>query len=238
MFYGIGGAGKSWLLKKLCEETPSQIPAAFLDFDPQASGQRFALDPAAALYDIRHQLAQPAPRFDLAFAMLRYKQGAAEEPSFRGHGALGLTLELAAELAQKAVDVVPGVNVLINRLSKPLLNRLKDTPLERFLLTAAGSRFVLDLRARTSQEIDNGLLFDLAADLREALPARLHRAVRAALFFDTFEALGVGHQWIQDLATAFDFALTVIAGQNQLTWHEDDPAWKGSLAQHPVGGLS
>src|SRR5208283_1165484 len=190
---------------------------------------------------------QPAPRFDLAFAMLRYKQGAAEEPSLRGQGALGLTLELVAELAQKAVDVVPGVNVLVNRLSKTLLQRLKNTPLERFLLSHAGGQFILDLRACTSQEIDERLLYHLAEDLREALKPRLHQAVCAIVFFDTFEALGRGlqsaehlrsrEQWIQDLASAFDFALTVIAGQNQLTWDQADPDWAAHLDQHLAGGL-
>lgn len=50
MFFGIGGAGKSWLLKKLRQETPADVPSAILDFDVQAGGQRFVLDPATALW--------------------------------------------------------------------------------------------------------------------------------------------------------------------------------------------
>jgi hypothetical protein len=73
MFYGIGGAGKTWLLKKLRQEMPAGLPHAYLDFDPQSAGQRFANDPAAALYEIRQQFGREAPRFDLAFAMLRHK---------------------------------------------------------------------------------------------------------------------------------------------------------------------
>src|ERR1035441_5636675 len=115
MFYGIGGAGKTWLLKKLKQEMPADVPAAYLDFDAQAGGQRFTLDPAAALYDIRQQIGRDAPRFDLAFAMLRHKQGAAEEPGMRGHGAMGLAAEVAAELAQ-AAQSLPAVNVAINSL--------------------------------------------------------------------------------------------------------------------------
>src|ERR1700735_3771162 len=56
MFYGIGGAGKTWLLKKLRQEMPADLPSAILDFDIAAGGQRFVLDPAAALYEIRQQL--------------------------------------------------------------------------------------------------------------------------------------------------------------------------------------
>src|ERR1700682_5054687 len=248
MFYGTGGAGKSWLLRKLREETPLEVPTAILDFDVQAGGLRFVLDPAAALYEIRQQFGRPAPRFDLAFAMLRYKQGAADDPGFRGEGALGLTLELAAEVAQKAADIVPGLNVVLNRLSRPLLARMKDTPLERFLATATGGQFVLELRPRTSQEIGNELLHYLAADLREALTPHLDRAVRAVLFLDTFEAVGSGlentehqrlrEQWVRDAAANFDFALTVIVGQNCLNWDEAEPAWADHLEQHLVGGLS
>jgi predicted AAA+ superfamily ATPase len=73
VFYGIGGAGKTWLLKKLRLEIPADIPTAYLDFDPQFGGARFLHDPAAALYDIRTQFGADTPRFDLAFAMLRHK---------------------------------------------------------------------------------------------------------------------------------------------------------------------
>lgn len=62
MFYGVGGAGKTWLLQKLRQEKPADLPAAYLDFDPQAGGQRFALDPTAALYDIRQQIGRAALR--------------------------------------------------------------------------------------------------------------------------------------------------------------------------------
>jgi len=86
MFYGVGGAGKTWLLKKLKQEMPADVPAAYLDLDAQAGGQKFALDPAAGLCEIRQQIGRDAPRFDLAFAMLRHKQGAAEEPGLRGTG--------------------------------------------------------------------------------------------------------------------------------------------------------
>src|ERR1035437_8394194 len=107
MFYGIGGAGQTWLLEQL-------------QLDTQAGSQRFTLDPAAALYEIRQQIGRDAPRFDLAFAMLLHKQGLAKEPGFRGQGALGLAAEVAAEVAQKVVDYVPGVNVVLERLSDPL----------------------------------------------------------------------------------------------------------------------
>ncbi len=68
------------------------------------------------------------------------------------------------------------------------------------------------------------------------------------IFFDTFEAIGSEEQnehhkrqyeqWVRDIASNFPFALTVIAGQNRLTWDDDEPEWKAHLEQHLVGGLS
>jgi tetratricopeptide (TPR) repeat protein len=237
MFYGVGGAGKTWLLKRLRNQVPADIPSAYLDFDVAAKGGRFVSDPATALQSIQHQLAAPAPRFDLALATMRHKQGSAEEP--------GLWIDVAAELLG---SFVPGGGPLLKRLSSHVLSRLKGTPLEKLLASSDGSKLAIELRSKTEQEIGNELLYYLAADLRESLPVHLHRAVTCVMFFDTFEAVGAGFQneehkrlqgkWIQELAAEFDFALTVIAGQNRLSWDEADPDWANHLEQHLVGGLS
>ena len=237
MFYGLGGAGKSWLLKKLRTLVPEGMPAAYLDFDVAAGGKRFLLDPASALQSLRQQLMPDAPRFDLALAMLRHKQGMTEEP--------GLCLDVAAEVV---AAYLPGAGPILKRLSKQVLARLKGTAVEHLLANVTGTQLVFELRAKTDQEIGNELLLFLAADLRESLPSHLNRAVACVIFLDTFEAVGAGFQneehrrlqekWIQDLAAEFDFALTVIAGQNRLTWEEADPDWAGHLEQNLVGGLA
>jgi tetratricopeptide (TPR) repeat protein len=237
MFYGVGGAGKTWLLKKLRTQVPIDIPSAYLDFDVAAGGRRFVLDPATALQSIRQQLNAPAPRFDLALAVLRHKQGSAEET--------GLWIDVAAELLG---TFVPGAGSVLKRLSGHALSRLKGTALEKFLASASGTQLAIELRSKTDQEIGNELLYYLAADLRESLPVHLNRAVNCVIFLDTFEAVGAGFQneehkrlqekWIQDLAAEFDFAFTVIAGQNRLSWDDADPEWASHLDQHLVGGLS
>ena len=237
MFYGIGGAGKTWLLKKLRSLVPDGIRLAYLDFDVTAGGKRFLLDPASALQSLRQQLMPDAPRFDLALAMLRHKQGMTEEP--------GLCLDVVAEVVAAHL---PGAGPILKRLSKPVLARLKGTAVEHLLANITGTQLVFELRTKTDQEIGNELLLYLAADLRESLPSHLNRAVACVVFLDTFEAVGAGFQneehrrlqekWIQELAAEFDFALTVIAGQNRLTWDEADPDWADHLEQHLVGGLA
>lgn len=220
MFYGVGGAGKTSLLKRLREELPGDVPSAYLDFDPQMAGQRCA------------QLGRETPRFDLAFAMLRHKRGGGDEPGMRGHGPLGVAGEIAAEVAQ-AAQHLPGVNVVLNQARKALGKRLKNTALERLLASAMGSQFVLKLRTMTAQEIGDQLLPYLADDLREAIPPHLNRAVRGVLSLDTFEAVSAGlsneeqrrirEHWIRELPATLDFALVVLAGQNRLDWDEAEP---------------
>jgi tetratricopeptide (TPR) repeat protein len=251
MFYGIGGAGKTWLLRKLRQELPSNLPRAFLDF-AAGSGQQFVLDPSLALQQIRQQLGTAAPRFDLALGMMLFKQGVGKEPSLYSEG-VGLAIELASEIAKSAVKVIPGAELpgaklLLDRLGKKLWKRIKDLPLGEFLSTELGNEFALALRSRTSQEIGGELLNYLAQDMQQNLPVHFNRAARAVFFFDTYEAVGSGlqnrvqrdlrEQWIRDLAANCDFAVVVIAGQNKLTWDEADADWAGCLEQRLVGGLA
>ncbi|RZU29086.1 tetratricopeptide repeat protein [Edaphobacter modestus] len=248
MFYGVGGAGKTWLLKKLREEIPRDVPVTFLDF-AVGRGQQFLLDSSLALQQVRQQLGKPAPHFDLALGMMRYKQDLGKEPSMYAEG-IGLAMELAAEIAKEIIPgaQLPGAKMLVDRLSKTLWGRIKDLPLGEFISTQLGSEFALALHSRTSQEIGDELLNYLTEDMDANLPVHFNRAARAVLFFDTYEAVGSGlqnsvqkhlrEQWIRDLAANFDFALTVIAGQNKLTWEEADPCWADCLEQHLVGGLA
>jgi tetratricopeptide (TPR) repeat protein len=239
VFYGVGGTGKTWLLRKLREQVPANIPSAYLDFDVSAGGKRFVDDPVSALQSIRQQLSAATPRFDLALAMLHHKQGHVTEP---GSGIPWM--DVAGEILS---DFVPGTGPIMKFLSKSAVVRLEGTPLERLLRSHLGTDLVIKVRRMTDQEIENELLNYLSEDLAESLPPHLNRAVTCVIFLDTFEAVGAGFQnkehkrfhekWVQDLAAQCPFAFIVIAGQNRLSWDED-PDWAEYLDQHLVGGLS
>ena len=83
MFYGVGGAGKSWLLKRFRQQTLS-TPTVYIDLDPSLGGGSWSNSPSRTLAEIRRQLGDrvACPRFDLAYAWLRYKEGNSDEPSF------------------------------------------------------------------------------------------------------------------------------------------------------------
>ena len=253
VFYGVGGTGKTWLLSSLRAEVPTQIPTAFLDFDRIGGGRRFVFDPTTALYEIREQFGMPTPRFDLAFGILRVKQGASEEAGLLTDVGSEVLTEvakaaMASTHAAPLVQALPGAVPLLKSLSKSVQRRLRGSPLEEFLARSDSQRFVLSLRTKKPQELASELMGLLASDLRTSLETHLNRAVSAVLFFDTFEAIGSEmqsgvhsweyEQWIRDLASTFDFGMLVIAGQNKLTWDEVDPSWRPYLEQHVIGGLS
>ncbi|MGA3031735.1 MAG: hypothetical protein ABSD70_00530 [Terracidiphilus sp.] len=237
VFYGVGGSGKTWLLKKLLTEVPGGIPFAYVDFGIAAMGGRFVLDPAVALQSIQQQLGAPAPRFELALAVMRHKKGIEAESGFWA--------DLAAEVVG---GFIPGAGTVLKQLGKEARSRLQGTALEKWLASATGTQLQIELRSMTDQQIESEILYYLAADLSEAFPTHLDRAVTCVIFLDTFEAVGAGFQndehrrlqekWIQDFSAELDFALTVIAGQNRLSWDETDPDWASHLDQHLVGGLS
>ena len=239
VFYGVGGTGKTWLLRKLREQVPAAVPVAYLNFDAADGGKRFVDDPVSALQSIRQQLAVPTPRFELALAMLHHKQGHATEP---GSGVPWM--DVAGDILS---SFVPGSGPVFKFLSKSAVKRLEGQPLERLLRSPMGTELVIELRKMTDQEIENNLLRYLSDDLTESLPTHLNRAVSYLIFLDTFESVGAGFQnrehkrshekRIQDLAAQCPFALVVIAGQNRLSWDEDLD-WAEYLDQHLVGGLS
>jgi tetratricopeptide (TPR) repeat protein len=239
VFYGVGGTGKTWLLRKLREQVPADIPVAYLNFDVADGGKRFVDDPVSALQSIRQQLAAPTPRFELALAMLHHKQGHVTEP---GSGVPWM--DVAGDILS---SFIPGSGPVFKFLSKSAVARLEGKPLERLLRSPMGTDLVIELRKMTDQEIENNLLRYLSDDLTESLPTHLNRAVSCVIFLDTFESVGAGFQntehkrshekRIQDLAAQCPFALVVIAGQNRISWDEDLD-WAEYLDQHLVGGLS
>jgi hypothetical protein len=93
MFFGVGGTGKSWLLRKLRAELPPEMPSALLDFEPSSGGTPYHTDQSRALAELRRQLADvECPRFDLAYSWLRFQGEMKDEPLLRGKRLAGIAL--------------------------------------------------------------------------------------------------------------------------------------------------
>ena len=255
MFFGVGGRGKSWLLRRLRARLLERwrLPSAFIDFDSLLGGTAFQRDSSALLAEVWRQLDVECPRFELAFAMMRFKQGAGDRPLLRHGGNASVAWELVNEGGQALLNGVPGGNLLVwlgRKAAGAAATRLKDTALGKQLISTAGNDDYLSLSRKSAQEIYPTLAERLGEDLDVQLPPREGKSCRAVVFLDTFEALQIGahgeaqHQLAEDPVRELYRNLTcvflVIAGRDRLTWAKADRDWAdhGSLEQHSLGGLS
>jgi tetratricopeptide (TPR) repeat protein len=254
MFYGVGGAGKSWLLRQLrnelADDHPS-LPTALLDLEPRSGGTAFHADSSRALAAIRQQFKTvTCPRFDLAYAWLRHREGNSDEPMLKGNGAAADAFEFVKAVSSAAVGI-PGISHGVKKVGEYLQKHVfRGSRLEKWFASFTGSEDFLSLRAADPQQIYPELARRLLADLAENLALQVDHACRAVLFIDTFETLSHGvhgraqrherESWVRDLHATDSPVLLVLAGRDRLLWEEcdtdyADPAY---LEQHLVGGLS
>lgn len=251
MFWGVGGAGKSWLLRKLRDSLPQGMPSALLDLEPNAGGAPYHTDAARALGELRRQFDNvPFPRFDLAYAWLRYKEGVRDEPLLRGSGPTAAVFELLTDVVPGMADGIPGVSWLVKQMSKRASRRLKDSALEGWLAEKVGQEDFQRLRHSHPQDLYAALADRFLLDAAEHLPPRGSAACRGVVFLDTFETLRVGvsggaaalqrEQWVRSLVALDSPLLLVIAGRDRIEWDAVDPdfAEDWCLRQRLVGGLS
>lgn len=229
MFWGVGGNGKSWLLRKLREALPPALPSALLDFEPLTGGTPYHTDSSRALAELRRQMASVAfPRFDLAYAWLRHKEGVTDEPLLKGGGPTAKVFDFITEAAPSLAEGVPLVGWLLRQAAAQTKKHLKETRLEAWLAAQVGQEDFQRLRRATTQdlypELANRFLQDAAANL----PPRAGKACRGVLFLDTFEALRLGvpgpaqaharEEWVRNLYALDSPLLLVLAGRDQLRW--------------------
>ena len=182
MFFGVGGTGKSWLLKRLRNALAGQlsIPWAYIDFDRQSGGPSYVSDFSNLLAEVWRQLDVECPRFEAAYSWMRFKQGAADRPLIRHSGKVSTAWDFVREAANAGFSWVPGINLLVwatAKLGRAAVARIARTSLGGFLLTQAGHEDYLRLSRMTAQEIYPTLTKRLGEDLDEQLPKARQKAV-------------------------------------------------------------
>jgi tetratricopeptide (TPR) repeat protein len=253
-FYGVGGGGKTSLCKHL-QQIAQQIalPSAMLDFDSKSGGNPHLRDSVFSLAYLREQLDVSCPSFDVAYSMLRFKEGRTNEPAIKGHGVVSDSFDFLLEFGQAVTSSLPGGNVvawIARKVSKPAWEKVRETALGKWLETTAGNADLISLRQKDKQAIYPELNDRLLRDLREQLPPREGRACRGVIFLDTFEAIreGVNHvaeehrreEWVREFYRPDSGLLMVIFGRDRLRWEEVDEDFKDIkyLETHRMGGLS
>lgn len=251
-FHGVAGAGKTSLCKHL-RLGLNEVPSAWLDFDDKSGGKSYLNDTASALALIRSQFEVSCPSFDVAYALLRFKEGRREEPAIAGQKLVSNSFEFLLEFAQALTSSVPGGNVVAwvaKKISKPMWDGVRETPLGTWIESATGNADIMGLRRKQAQEIYPELNDRLLRDLKKQLPAREGKSCRGVVFLDTFEVLRENvnlvaeqHQrenWVRELYRTNSGLLLVIFGRDKIQWDEVDTDFKEKqyLETHCVGGLS
>ncbi len=245
VFYGVGGVGKSWLMRVLYNSLKSEtndtiridhkpIPCALLDLDRE--GIRFIHSPLSALDEIRRQLGVPCPLFELAYGVLKQTQ----DKNLPGRVQTGI------DVAEQLAGFLPIPAQLIWLGKKGLEHVAK------FAESQAGKADLQRLHAMSAEEFTVEFMARrLAMDLDAALPERTGKACRAVIFIDTFERIrghaenvtrqGENEEWVRILVECVStFGLVVVAGQNRVNWKVFDAGWEKLewTEQHYLQGLS
>ena len=169
-FYGEGGIGKSWLLQRIQEvaERDYKLPTAMLTFDRMLNGGIFLNDSSLSLYALREQLGGDAPRFDLAYAMYRFKSFGGDRPEFKGQGALSKVFNFCMRVAELGESVVtPWSNLqswLAEKGLEVLAEKLPETETGRWILSKAGFEDYTRLSHLSLEAINGELVDRLAGD--------------------------------------------------------------------------
>ncbi len=254
MFYGVGGTGKTWLLKRLHKLSPN-IPRAYIDLDPATGGNAYANNTSRTIAEIRRQLGTvDCPRFDLAYTWLRVKEGIKNEPQYINTKLLECVGELAGIIATLPAGNTDGAAVyqfLVSKVGAKLGKWLGTTAVGKWLQTDQGKRESIKYKDALPNDIYPQLTGLLLSDLSENLPRRNHRAVRAVVFVDTVESIrdvrdSESHlerrqEWLKELYHPGSGLLIVLAGRDKLNWDDSKGShWEKPehLEQHLVGGLS
>ena len=245
VFYGIGGVGKSWLMRVLSDALQAKelntirvdakpIPCALLNLEGE--GVRFIHSPLSALEEIRRQLNVPCPLFELAYAVLRRTQ----ETSLSGGAQTGLDgAEQTATLLGVPGPLAWVLKTVVKHVAEFATSQAGKADLQT-LQGMSAEQFTVEFMARR-----------LARDLVAALPERSGKACRAVIFIDTFERIrefarnvtrqGENEAWVRVLVECLStFCLVVVAGQNRVNWEAFDAAWESPewIEQHYLQGLS
>lgn len=263
MWYGVGGEGKSSLLRTFvrlagefnagqkAQKKHLRVALAKIDFDDDRLKR---ID--AALYSIRLQLAQQSGfsfnTFDAAFLSYYKKtrpgmnvQGEFPELFNGEKEAVGDLLNLfdsnVTLLSELAAFALPGAGVLY-KWGARLTGKLKawwDT---------RGNEVLKNIELLSPEELLARLPTFLGIDLCDGIAENAE--IRPVILLDTYEALWRergrkdaladrrADAWVRTLAQDAPGVLFVVAGRDRLRWNEIDPAWNSVIEARRLGGLS
>lgn len=232
---GIGGIGKSRLLREFGHQVQDTHRTASLDLQVPALRQQ-----DAALAVLRAELGRQKVRFDhydVAYTVLwqrlhpHLKVSRRELPFVEESEVLTEILDSAAGLP------VFGTAVGLLKLAHSAPSRLRERRALR------RSSLLQDLDSLSNTELADAVTYLFADDLRaSAADGRPY-----VVFIDAYEALVGEHArtgaivlsdaWLRDLVAQLDQGLCVIASREPARWEEYDPDWVSAIKVSPLSDL-
>ncbi len=231
---GVGGIGKSRLLREMEDQAKSRFRTAVIDLQVPALRRQ---DDALAV--LRLQLGSQHvdfDRFDIAYAVLWQRlhphlRLTKEELSFIEYGSiLGDILDHFATVPVFGTAV--GLVKLFERGSADVRRRMRirHDPTLR------------DLDGLPNGELSDAVTYLFAEDLREASASK-----QSVIIVDSYDALvpapaysgrvQLADGWLRDLAGQLDRALIVVASREPLQWEAHDPDWASVITTSALSGL-
>jgi aminoglycoside phosphotransferase (APT) family kinase protein len=231
---GVGGIGKSRLLRELEDRARPAFRTAMIDLQVPALRRQ---DDALAV--LRGQLgSQHADfdRFDIAFAVLWQRM----HPHLRlSRDALPF-IEYGSFLGE-ILDHVTAVPVFATAVGLVRLFERGTADMRRWRRIRRDP-VLQGLDGLPNGELSDAVTYLFAEDLRMA-SARTH----SVIFADSYDALvpspaysgraQLADTWLRDLAGQLDRALVVIASREPLGWQACDPGWVSAITTSALGGL-
>ncbi|WP_322769456.1 AAA family ATPase [Frankia sp. Cr1] len=231
---GVGGIGKSRLLRELKDRAREAHRTATLDLQIPALRQQE--DALAALRGEIGALGIHFDRFDIAYAVLwqrlhpHLRLDKAELPFLDGSSMLTDVVDTVAGLP--FFGTARGLIRILERGSSDVRRRMqvrRDNTLQ-----------ILD--DLPNSDLADAVTYLFAADLRDGSAEKPY-----VLFVDSYEALvpapvrsGRAHLadgWLRDLCAQLDAGLVVVASREPLRWETDEPEWSDAVRVRDIGGL-
>jgi hypothetical protein len=231
---GVGGIGKSRLLRELEDRARPRFRSAMIDFQVPALRRQ---DDALAV--LRGQLGSQHvdfDRFDIAYAVMWQRlhphlRLSKEELPFAEYGSiLGDILDHVS-----ALPVFGTAMGLVRLAEKGTADIRRRRRIRRDLTLQA-------LDGLPNGELSDAVTFLFAEDLRAGSASK-----KSVIIVDSYDALvpapvyagrvQLADAWLRDLAGQLDRALVVIASREPLHWETHDPDWASAITTSELGGL-
>ena len=239
-YYGIGGIGKSSLLKKLMSELESKIAEplyVYFDFNIYQESRSVL---SALKNKLSERYGYHFPLFELGMYVYARKIGEdAQSPEIKAFVDKSPFLNLVASLAGK----IPVVSMATEFLT------LADKGLA-YVRTYLNNhrRELSEIEYKDAAELYQYLPYLFSQDMENNLK---HTNKPLVVLLDTYERLvnemsSVGEPlnndlWLrgeEGLIQNIPNTLWVIAGREKMRWERFDPEWNSALEQHLLGNLS